>query len=660
MTLRNILGRPAFLATAMAIPLISGIALGAESREFREVDPSLLLLKTPKLDPRAEAEAVFWEVRMTEGSTLRSEHYLRLKIFTENGRNQHSSIEIPSNSNEKISRIMGRTVKPDGTIVVLDPASVFERDIVKAGRRKIKTHSFAMPGVVPGAVIEYRWSEESDRESLHHATLELQRDVPVWKVSYSLRPMKAEGLTLEYKPFQAPDVRFKWLSKDNYSLEVENILPYRAEPNAPPERNLRPWILLMYETRFTNYQLSLRKVRAEAEFREWIKPKDEVRRLAVELTAAAATNREKLVRLAEYCRTRIRNVRYEDGPAAAILRKEAGKIKDPAGVLKAKAATGTQINLLFASLAQAIGLDAHHASMPDRSIFLGPGSEHEYFVSSGNIAIMIDNRWYFFDPATRDVQPGMLRWQEEGVNADIVLPGKSVRLRTPWSPPAASKADRKALIRLTPEGNAEAEITLIFSGHFNVGLKEYYSGLTAAEVSEEIKDAEVARLPGARVDKINVENLTDPAQPLTISFRVSLPGYAQRAGSRLLVPAGFFQRGAKPRFTGSERKNPVYFHFPWAEEDYVQLQIPDGFQVESLDQPDGINITDVGAYDSTVTQSVVGGQKYLIYTRKFDFGRNGIIIYPAQTYPTIKTIFDRIQRLDEYVVSLRGGRPGPP
>ena len=141
----------------------------ALASDWKPVDPAELALKAPKVEKDADAEALFWEVRVADevdGGTPRTvlNHYVRIKIFTERGRETQSKIDIPFLSSWSIKDIAARTIKPDGSVVEIRKEDILERIIVKEGRLKIKAKSFAMPGVEPGALIEYRWKEvRSDR-----------------------------------------------------------------------------------------------------------------------------------------------------------------------------------------------------------------------------------------------------------------------------------------------------------------------------------------------------------------------------------------------------------------------------------------------------------------------------------------------------------------
>ena len=69
----------------------------AQSKDWREVSPAELQMKTSQVEPNADAEAIFWEVRLDDSSSddLSRSHYVRVKIFTERGREKYSKFDIP-------------------------------------------------------------------------------------------------------------------------------------------------------------------------------------------------------------------------------------------------------------------------------------------------------------------------------------------------------------------------------------------------------------------------------------------------------------------------------------------------------------------------------------------------------------------------------------
>src|SRR5215204_3662348 len=158
---------PFFLPTLLLLCLFAAFAASAlaSGEDWKPIDPAQLALRTSVVEKEADAEGLFWEVRMDDNpeGDLIFTHYLRVKVFTERGRESQSKIDLLygkfGGGEIKIGDIAGRTIKPDGTIVELKKEDIFERTVVKASGVKFKARSFAMPAVEPGCIIEYRWRE---------------------------------------------------------------------------------------------------------------------------------------------------------------------------------------------------------------------------------------------------------------------------------------------------------------------------------------------------------------------------------------------------------------------------------------------------------------------------------------------------------------------
>jgi len=159
---------PFYPLIAVVVCLLAGSAsmpAAAAGEDWKPVDAAELALKSPVVEKEADAEGLFWEVKIDDNpdGNLIFNHYLRVKVFTERGRESQSKIDLPYGKlyggEVKIEDIAARTIKPDGSIVELNKKDIFERTIVKTSGLKVKAKSFAMPAVEPGCIIEYRWRE---------------------------------------------------------------------------------------------------------------------------------------------------------------------------------------------------------------------------------------------------------------------------------------------------------------------------------------------------------------------------------------------------------------------------------------------------------------------------------------------------------------------
>jgi hypothetical protein len=87
---------PQLILVFFTLLLVCSSAAG-QNTIWRPITPAELEMKTPKVDPKVDAEALFWEVRLDDkkSNRLTYEHYVRVKIFTERGREKFSKMDIP-------------------------------------------------------------------------------------------------------------------------------------------------------------------------------------------------------------------------------------------------------------------------------------------------------------------------------------------------------------------------------------------------------------------------------------------------------------------------------------------------------------------------------------------------------------------------------------
>src|SRR6478672_7948093 len=150
-------------------------------------------MKAPAVEPNADAEAIFWDVWIDDkGHGITLKNYVRVKIFTERGREQYSKFNLPFGEGVKIKDLAARVVRSDGTVVDVGTQEIFEQEVVKAGGLKVKTMSFAVPNIQPGVIVEYQYTEEREYGGASGMRLELQKDIPIETLSYYYKPESKE------------------------------------------------------------------------------------------------------------------------------------------------------------------------------------------------------------------------------------------------------------------------------------------------------------------------------------------------------------------------------------------------------------------------------------------------------------------------------------
>lgn len=649
----------ALFVCLLAAPNLVVLAAGDD---WKPIDPGELSLKSPIVEKDADAEGLFWEVRIDDSpeGDLIFTHYIRVKVFTDRGRESQSKIDLPYGNlfggEIKIRDIAARTIKPDGSIVELKKEDVFERTIVKISGLKVKARSFAMPAVEPGCIIEYRWREVRVKRAAHYIRLQFQRDIPVQRVQYLIKPLDFVGAS--FNSITLHGRSSPWVKEKNgfYSTTMTDMPAVHEESRMPPEDQVKTWMLVFYKRSGDKpdpqkYWMEVGKTYYDDK-KSLMKANDEVKQLAASLIADAKTDDEKLERLFEFCRNKIKNTSND---ASGLTPDERAKLKEnksPSDTLKRGMGTGADVDLLFAALANASGYDARIVLAPDRGdLFFDKSIPNDYFVDPQNIAVNVGGTWKFFNPGYNYIPFGMLRWQEEGEQALITDPKQPVWVETPISSPEKSLVKRVAKLKLSDDGTLEGDIRVEYSGHFAIERKEEIDDDSESQREEGLKEEIKYQMSAAEITNIKIENVTDHVKPLIYFYHVRFPGYAQRTGKRLFLQPAFFQHGLGPLFATTNRRYPIYFHYPWSENDLVEIDLPTGYALDNADAPAPFASSKITEYKPTL--SVTSDGKMLVYKRSFFFGGGGTVLFPVESYPQLKNYFDTMHKEDNHSVALK-------
>jgi transglutaminase-like putative cysteine protease len=630
----------------------------AQFQGWKPIDPAHVALKAPVVDKDADAEAIFWEVYFKDewdGSVPRKvlSHYIRIKVFTQRGVENHGKVDLVYSDRGAIRDIAARTIKPDGSVVEMKKDAVFDREIVRLSGLKVKAKSFALPAVEPGVIVEYRWIEQRPLTSLY-TRLHFQREIPVQSVKYYIKPLSDTTMGMRSMSFNCPNVPFVRERDGYFSVSFNNLPAFREEPRMPPEDQVRSWMLLYYSDKDKITPEKYWKEHGKAVYEEnkgAMKVNDEVRRAAAEAVGDASAPEQKLERLVAFCRTKIKNV-YDD--TTVMSEQERKKLKEnrsPADTLKRGYGNGRDIDMLFAALAAAAGFETRLINLPDRGdMFFNPNLPDDYFLSVYDVAVKVGADWKFIDPSSVYVPFGMLRWQQEGQQALLADPKDPVFVNTPLSPAESSMEKRTAKLRLSEDGTLEGEARIEYTGHLAVEKKEDYDEESPAEREKRMHDALAKRISNAEIAEVKFENVTDPFKPLVISYKVRVQGYAERTGKRLFLQPGFFEKGVGPLFPTSERKHDVYFYYPWTEEDDIVIELPAGYALDNAESPGDLAFGELGHLKIKI--GVTKDQRTLSYKRQFRFTG---MLFPKDTYPNLKRAFDAAHQVDNHTITLKQG-----
>ncbi|MCC6586788.1 MAG: DUF3857 domain-containing protein [Bryobacterales bacterium] len=621
-------------------------------------------MAAPKVDPKAGVEAIFWRVHVLDeikGQELQRStfHYVRLKVFNESGKDSASTVEVPYGEEESVLYVSGRTVKPDGTVLELAKDAVHDRDVLRIGRLRRRVKALAMLGVVPGAIVEYRWRQIQHKPRFRYARLQFQREFPVQSVTYYVRPLSSDLVTLprlSLWPFNCEPTPLKMNRLGFNETTVTNMAAFKEEPLMPGEATVRAWALLFYHDGKKREPDSYWKTVGKQKYNELkqsMRVTDQVKQAAAQALNGAKTT-DKISPLVTWVRQNIRDLfssQVTEAERAQVIKELMKDKRGPNEVLQSRIATPTEMNTLVAAMATHAQLEVRPALVADRNdVAFDQRLVDEYFLPHVDLAVKQGDTWKVIDATTRRLPFGMLSWREQGMPALLSDPKEPRFIECPLSSPEESHTVRSARFTLSEEGTLEGLVTEGYSGHAAAERRGDFINESPERQQEALKKDILRTFPSAQVSEMKVENVLDADKLLTITYKVAIPGYAEVTGKRIFFAPLYFQRGEKPVFEAAARQYDITFPYAWKETDEVSIDLPLGFELDNAAKPTGLELGTPGAYTISM---MLKNARTLVTLREFTFGRSGAISFKKEGYGQLKRAFDEVHRRDTHILAVK-------
>jgi Domain of Unknown Function with PDB structure (DUF3857) len=625
-------------------------------------------LKAPMVEKDAGAEILLWHVHVVDerqGQDLQRiiYHYVRVKVFDEKGKEKAATVDLTYREPGDIVAVSGRTIKLDGSVVELDPKSVLRRVVARVGHSSEKAVSFALPGVEPGAIVEYRWKQFEDDNRFRYLRLHFQRDLPVERVTYYLKPLAADDANEQMfvHPFHCRPSKPELDREGWQEISVENLPAFHSEPYAPSDPNLEQWALLFYrpaEAKANPDKYWMEQGRQlYKRMKDALKVSPEMKTGADQALAAAKTDEEKVAAVAAWLRQKIRSIA---DPSVTSAEREAyfkklpkNRDRNSAEIFESGLAVPSEMNTVFVGLASAAGMDARLVLLSSRlDVEFNPKTMTDsYFLDHRAAAVKIGEKWKFVDASRARITPGALPWDEEDVWALVSDAKEPFFVKTLASTPEASIDEHAGHLKLSEDGSISGDVTERYTGHRAEEYRDEIADLPAAQREDWFRDRLLHAFPGAELSDLKIENADDASQPLRVKFHLSASGFAEVAGKRVLFQPNVFRRAQPALFSESERRSVVQFPYAWKEIDRLRIDLPQGYSLDHADSPGNLQFG-TGSYSLGMVISKAATTT-LVVDRDFTFGANGSLYFAPDNYPTLKKVFDEVHIRDTHSLALK-------
>lgn len=291
----------------------------SKSQDFRAATPEELAMKSLPSDPGSAAAVLDW-VEVDDDNTSSSTEYVRVKIFTDEGK-KYGDVEIPYIPTYpvygRIGDISARTIRPDGTVVPFD-GKVYDKIIYKAGGRALRAKTFSLADVQAGSILEYRYQRRWAESVLFDTLWILQRDIPIAHLKMSLKPYAA-NYSNDFSTFfiyvGLPQGKKPEKVSDAYELELTNVAPVPHEPFSPPDEAMTAHVKFYYTrsrvepAKFWDSETAVQRKQIEA----FLGKSQNARAMGQQLTAGAQAPVEKLKSLYAKAQSMVRRRRDGEG-----------------------------------------------------------------------------------------------------------------------------------------------------------------------------------------------------------------------------------------------------------------------------------------------------------------------------------------------------------
>jgi hypothetical protein len=220
----------------------------------------------------------------------------------------------------------------------------------------------------------------------------------------------------------------------------------------------------------------------------------------------------------------------------------------------------------------------------------------------------------------------------EDRHALLITPEGGELVRTPRSSAVENQRVFQARVRLTPSGDATAEIRTRYSGNAQDEIRRQLTDRSVRERERWLYD--YLDLPSFEILDVDFAPAEQQSLSVALSMQLALPRYAALTGTRLFLPIDLLHRWTYVPPATERRTQPVeLFGYPFAHADTIWYELPEGFTLEAVPDPIAIETP------------------FLRYAARAELRDDGILVYVRQATVTETRV--SAEAYDVFRASLR-------
>ncbi len=504
-----------------------------------------------------------------EGFSIFEQHRI-YKILNHRG-HKYANILIAYTPETQIEEIKARTISPDGKITELKKENIYDitlyPNFVFYSDQRAKI--FTMPAVEDGTVIEYKYRLRIESWTLRHFWA-FQSEIPTVISRFALvKPSDLDinyhvyGIEIEPKVQEAPKG-----FKSTYVWETRHVPPIEKEFGMPPMKEIAAHIA--FSPVGMNTWEDVAKWYKQLAHPQ-MKAGESVKQLALKITTGAKDDMDKLRKIYEWVRDKVRYIAVEIGiggfqpyPAEQVLQNRYGDCKD--------------MSTLICSLAREVGLDVREVLIstwqngyPDTSLPSPFQFNHAiaYCPTLGDSGI-------WMDATDKNCPFGDLPWYDQGLPALVVDENGRGEIRfTPRTP-----LDRNRLIidwnvQLSSNGSAKIKGSSRWWGAIAVEMRNNFYNASTNEKREWLESYLAKKCSGAVLDSFAIRGMFPVEDPFEISYIFHTNTFALKREKEIIIQPGKILSLELPDiFRSPYRKYPIRWRYGLIKKLSLSVSLP--------------------------------------------------------------------------------------
>lgn len=589
-----------------------------------------------------------------EGSAVyyRYKRHRRIKVLDPEGfkkANVVISYYTDKKSAETITYLRGQTFAPDGKKVVIPNKDILENPINEFYAEK----RFSFPNIQAGSVLEYRYEIVSPRITDLREWY-FQEDIPVRSSRLKVEIPNA----FKYVYLFQGNQQLNQIGKDDRAIDVRGNTITKTKDNVYQMVNVPALKTENYITTINDHRARLRFQLKEIQFpmghsKTYLHSWNEVSKTLMSRAAFGQqfTDEKMFAAWINPETNKILSADLSDWEKATALHQYVSKTikwnkryrflvnKTLNDVFLTKSGNSGEINLIYLALLRKAGITAYPVLLSTRS--------HGRMIKTYPI---IDQFNHVIISAELEDETTLL---------DVGLPTKAMNypqinalnkngwLLDPNAPqwidiePPRTNTTTMATLQLSPNGKMIGKLQGKYKGYAGASIRAYLKKSETHKYPSQWKN----QLSGLNIDSTFIKNLDDPKRSLHIISGVEIVGLAESKGDLLSFQPVFISDYLKNNLPNENRILPVEMAFPQTENFVLNLELPEGYTVESLPVSVSLSLADNSA-DYNLLVSVQGSFLQLI--SKVNIKKT---TFPLPAYDDLRELFIQIEeKLKEKII----------